>query len=120
MAFFSGKSGSVSIGEVDYAFGKWSIDLDANLPKMNNFLSGFQILVSGLISSKLTLSGPYDAGEMAFTAGNSYEFILAVSDTIAFTITYFVENIKIDDDIDDAARISLSGQSSGSFTPSVT
>lgn len=117
--FIGGTSGSVLVGGVAYNFGKWRFQMKAGLPKVNNFSGAYQLLVTGLLSGTLTLDGPYDGGNMPLTAGASYAFTLKFSNAITLTATAFVEDITPSQDIEDAARISVTAQSSGSFTAAV-
>jgi len=122
MAFnpIGGPSGSVLIGGVVYAFGKWRCPIRTGLPRVNNFTSAFQQLVAGLTSAAITLDGPYDGGNMPLTSGNSYEFTLKFSNAISLVLTARVAEIVPSQDIEDAARISINADSTGSFTASIT
>ena len=115
----SGTSGSVTVGGATYAFGKWRLSLKAGLPKVNNFTSVYQQLVVGLLSATLTLEGPYDGGNMPLTAGTSYVFVCKFSSTYTLTLTALVESIDPSQDIEDAGRVSVTAQTSGSFTASI-
>ena len=116
----SGKTGSVLIGTVSMSFGKWKAAFKTNLPKVNNWNSTpYQALVSGLTSGTLTISGPYDEGNMPFVCGNSYTFILGFTDTINLTCTVLIESIDAENDVDGAPSISITGQSNGSFTAAI-
>jgi hypothetical protein len=119
MAFIAGTSGSVLVGGVAYAFGKWRFAMKAGLPKVNNFTSAYQQLVAGLISGTLTLEGPYDAGNMPIAAGTSYAFTLKFSAAVTLTVTCYVEDITPSQDIEDAARVTVTAQSTGSFTAAI-
>lgn len=124
MAFnpLSGKSGSVMIGATAYAFSKWSASIKCNIVKANNFTGGgYQQVVAGLLSCSITLEAlTYDQGNMAFTAGNSYTFILGYTTGINLTVTCLVEEIAPSVDVDGGEPIKISGQSNGSFTASIT
>lgn len=117
MSFNAGPSGAVLVGGVAYAFGKWRISQKSALPKVNNFTSGFQQLVAGLLSATITVEGPYNAGAMPLTAGTAYSLTLrtVVGVDILVPIAY-VESIDPSQDIEDASRVSVTFQSSGTFT----
>lgn len=115
----SGKTGSVMVSTTAYAFAKWKVSFKTNLPKVNNFTSVYQQLVGGLTSATVTLSGPYDTGNMPFTTGNVYDFILGWNNSVNLTVPCQLESIDGDQDIDGAAGVSLVGQSTGSFTASI-
>lgn len=115
-----GPSGSVTVGGVTYAFGKWRVSFKGGLPKVNNFTSAFQQLVAGLTSGTITLEGPYDGGNMPLSVLTSYVFVCKFSNSITLTIPALVESIDPSQDIEDAARVSVTAQTSGSFTASIT
>lgn len=115
----SGKEGSVQVGTATYAFKKWELAMDTNLPVVNNFTSAYQQLVSGVTSGTLTLEGPWDVSNMPLTTGNSYNFTLAVNNSVNLQVTAFVANITPSDDIDDAARVKVTAKTSGSFTAAI-
>src|SRR5262245_2130163 len=118
MALISGVLGSVSVGGVSYSFGKWKLSIRANRPKMNNFKSGFQRVVGGLLSAALDVEGPWDVGAMPLTAGNMYTFQLGVSPSV-FIVVNVVIDLEPSNDVEDAPRLRVSGDSDGSFTYSV-
>lgn len=114
-----GPSGSVLVGGVAYAFGKWRFSAKTNLPKVNNFTSSYQQLVAGLWSGTLSIEGPYDAGNMPLTSGTTYTFTLKFSNSYTLSVPAVVESIDSSQDIEDAARISITAQTSGTFTISI-
>ena len=116
----TGLFGSVTIGGNVFALGKWKASIKSALPKVNNFTSPYQQLVGGLLSAALTLDGPYDAGNMPLVAGTSYIFSLGVNGALSYIVTAFVESIDLSDDIEDAARVSISAQSSGAFSAAIS
>ena len=122
MAFnpLSGIGAATTVGGVTYAFGKWRLSFKSGLPKVNNFTSVYQQLVVGLLSATLTLEGPYDGGNMPLTAGTSYVFVCKWSNAIILTVTALVESIDGSQDIEDAGRVTVTAQTSGSFTASIT
>lgn len=119
MAFISGKEGHVKVSTVEYKFGKWKASFKTNLPKVNNFTSAYQQLVSGLTSATLTIEGPYDNTAMAFTAGTEYTFLLGFTNTVELSVPAIVESIESSQDIEDAARVTITAQSTGTFTAAI-
>lgn len=117
----SGIAGSVKISTTAYAFTKWTASLKTNLVKANNFTGGgYQQLVAGITSATITLEAlTYDEGNMAFTAGNSYTFILGYTGMVNLTLTVLVESIDVTVDYEGGQPIKLSGQSNGSFTAAI-
>lgn len=121
MAFNAGPSGATLVGGVAYALGKWRFSQKAALPKVNNFTSGYQELVSGLKSGTITMEGPYNAGAMPMSAGSSYALTLrVVAGVDLLAPTAYCESIDPSQDIDDAARVTMTFQTSGSFSYSIT
>lgn len=115
-----GPSGSVLVGGTPYAFGKWRAALKNGLPRVNNFTSAFQQLVAGLTSATLSMDGPYDAGNMPLVSGNLYEFTLNFAPSISLVVNGRVGEISPSQDIEDAARVSVTVESTGIFTAAIT
>lgn len=118
----SGKTGSVMIGSTAYAFSKWSAQIKCNLIKASNFTAGaYQRVIAGLLSCAITLEAlAYDQGNMPFTAGNSYAFILGYTATINLTVTCLVGSIEPTVDIEGAQSLKITGDSDGTFTAAIT
>lgn len=114
-----GPSGSVLVGGVAFSFGKWRASIKSGAPKVNNFNSGYQQLVTGLLSASISIDGPYDGGNMPLVAGATYVFTLKFNNALSFLVSCIVTEIGPSQDIEDAARLSVSAESSGSFTAAV-
>lgn len=121
MAFLSGTTGSVKVGSTVYAFDKWRVSMKAGSPKTTNFAgSGFQTLVAGVKSAAITLSGPYDQGAMAVALNTSYAWILGMDTGVSITVTAIVTGIDVDNSVEDAPRVNITAESTGSFTASIS
>lgn len=121
MGYLSGITGSVAVGATNYAFSKWRIPMKSGLPKVTNFNTApYQQLVTGILSATIYLEGPYDQGSMAFAAGTSYGWILRWTSSVSLTVTAFIEELQPDVDVEGAARVAITAQSSGSFTASIS
>jgi hypothetical protein len=116
----SGTDASVMVGSLTYRFDKFDLDINVKEVEVNNFTSAFQLLVAGLAKAKITCSGPYDPTNMPLEAGNDYTVTLATSESVTFAIPCQLNDIKISDDVTDAARISCEFNSNGSFTLTIT
>ena len=92
-----------------------------NLPKVNNFNSAFQQLVVGITSATLTLSGPWDIGNMPFTVGNIFTFVLqaTVVGPVTLTVNAIVNDITPESDIDGALTVKVTAETTGSFTAAI-
>lgn len=121
MGYLSGTSGFVKLGATDYAFGKWKIALRSGAPKVTNFTSGgYQEIVGGVIAGTITLNGPYNQGAMALAANTSYVFHLGMDTGVEFSLTARITNLEVDNDTEDAPRVTVTAESSGSFTASIS
>jgi hypothetical protein len=118
----SGISGSVKIEDVEYAFTKWSLSMKCVVVKANNFTGGgYQQVVGGMISATLTLDADtYDEGNMTFTVGDTYEFVLGYTSEVDITITVLLESIDATVDYEGGQPIKIVGQSDGGFTAAIT
>ena len=118
----SGIEGSVKVGATSYAFGKWTLNMQAKALLTNNFTGGGnQTVVGGVKKADLTIEAlTYDQGNMPFSAGTKYAFILGYDSVTSNTVTIFVETIEPTVDYDGLEAIKITGTSDGSFTPSIT
>src|SRR5262245_53697528 len=117
----SGIQGSVKIGAAAFAFGKWALSMNSNLIPVNNFTGGgYQQLVPGVLKATLTLDAlTYDQGNMPFTCGVKYTFVLGYTATVTASIGMYVESIEPTVDYDGAQPIKITGQSDGAFAASI-
>jgi hypothetical protein len=131
-----------------WAFGKWKIDIETTVPKVTNFtaaatfynpvgmvtgvtnitnqtassnvsLNAFQQLVQGVTKGTITVEGPYDLGNMPLVSGYEYTFALAVNSALYIYANAFITKLSPSDDIEDAARITVTAESNGYFWPCV-
>jgi hypothetical protein len=120
--YISGKAGAVYISTTAYSFGKWKVTFKAGAPKITNFTTaGFQALLAGIISATISVSGPYNNGNMGFTVGNTYTFILYFdhANTISLSVPVILTSIDSDDDVEGSPHITLTGESTGTFTAAI-
>lgn len=119
--FLSGTTGFVKLGSTTYKFGKWKLALKAGNPKTTNFAGGgYQSLVTGVISGTVTCSGAYDTGNMALAVGSSYAFHLGLDTGVELTATFLVTSVDVDNDVEGTPQISVTGESTGTFTSAIS
>lgn len=115
MPYLSGKTGFVLVAGTAFAFGKWRLSISVGKPKVTNFkTSPYQALVSGIYAGKLTLDGPYEATAMPLTAGGEYLFTLGWTAALNIQVTCIID-LDLTNDVEDAPRVSVSGESDGIF-----
>jgi hypothetical protein len=144
--YISGKTGSVSVPNlssvlVPYSFSKWKATLTAKLNDITNFTTqGYQKMLASIVSASLTVSGPYNAGNMnppftqvadptdgpptgsgpgpytGFAVGVQYTFNLGWTSSLGLAIPAIIETIDIDDDVQTDATISITAKSTGPFS----
>lgn len=116
----AGKVGFVNTGASNYAFGKWKWSPKAKMVPVPNFNGGgFEQYVVGLVGGKITISGPYDQGNMAFTVGNTYTWTLGLAVSVTLTVPGILESIDMDEDVEGSPTVTLTVQTNGSFTTSI-
>jgi hypothetical protein len=111
----SGLLGYVNVDGVAKSFGKWRCPIKVVKPKVNNFKSAFQRIVSGLVGATIQIEGPWDVGAMGLTAGNSYVFQLGVTPSLFLTVTAIID-VEASNDVEDAPRITITGETDGPFS----
>ena len=121
MAFHAGKTGRVTVGVANWKLNRWEADIRTDIVDTTNFESGgFKENIAGLQYASITASGPYDAGSMAMTSGTSYSFTLQIGTGITFTITARVASIRVGTEVADKGTVTVTAESTGTFTPSIT
>ncbi len=122
MAFtpISGVLATVSVGLNTYAFSKWSFHASCKTPDVTNFTSlGYRTILTGIIEGQIEVSGPYNAGGEGWTVGNAYAIVVSWNGSITLGFTGILTDLKGDQDVEDAGKISLTFKSTGAFTPSI-
>jgi len=117
MPFASGKNGAVAVGNTSYKFAEWSLNIDGQLPVVTNFSSsGKRENLDGIDQADVTLSGPYDTGGMIFTRGTVYNLSLTVANGVVFSVPGRCKSLSPNQKVEDAARVSVTFESTGNFT----
>jgi hypothetical protein len=119
MAFFSGKTGSLTVGGTAQPLTDWSIDIKSENIDTTNFSDvGYQTNSAGVGGAEITASGPYD-GTAGASVGASVAFILVASGDVgapSITVTARISSIKVDVNVKGVAQISYTASSNGSFS----
>lgn len=122
MAYFTGKTGSASIGGNTQPLTDWSADIKGESIDVTNFgSSGYQDNEFGISSADITCSGPYD-GSIGLQPGASGTFILTASTDVgapAYTIAARVTSVKVDVNVRGVAMVTITATSNGSFSVTV-
>ena len=120
MAFYTGKTGTVSIATASQPLTDWSADFKSESIDVTNFSSsGYQENYAGISSADITASGPYD-GSMGAQVGDSAAFVLtAGSGGISYSVTARITSVKIDVNVRGVAICTLTATSNGSYSVSV-
>ena len=138
MAYFAGPSGYVStnLGSVtpqtSYAFEEWKMTWKSTLVDVTNFTTlGAQLMVPAVYSGTIVVKGPYNSGTMAalqLGGGSTQQFgynglpvnpqyfCLGFGTNVFFTISAWIESMEISTNVKSRAEITITAQSSGSFT----
>jgi len=119
MAFYAGKTGSVSVNGATQPLTDWSIDIKCENIDTTNFSDvGYQSNYPGVFSAEITASGPYD-GSAGASVGASVAFILVASSDAgapSITVTARISSIKVDVNVKGVAQINYTASSNGSFS----
>jgi hypothetical protein len=104
-----------------YSFSTWDLTLNCSLPKITNFTSGgFQALLAGIVSGQISVKGPYNNTNMAFTVGNLYTWTLGFTTSVVINVPGLIESITSDDDVKEFPKISITAKSTGVFLAAIT
>jgi len=118
----SGLAAHVEIGDIPVCFQKFTVAQKTKLGSVNNFCGGgFEQYVPGMAGCKVTLEGPYDAGNMPFALGANIQVKLFFTDLITLDVFGLVESIDNEADVDaPAQKCKVGVQSSGPFAAAIT
>lgn len=120
MATLAGKSGYIALGNTNYAFASWTADITTDAIDTTSFGSaGFRENLAGLTGAKVSARGPYNNTAMALASGSSYAFVLGMSASVTFNTTARIDSISVSTDVTKAVEVSITAQSTGSFTASI-
>jgi hypothetical protein len=120
--YLAGKGGHVVLTPATtVAFRSWKVSMKAVGLKINDFTcQGFQTLIVGFFSASLTLDGAYFAGATGLTVGNVYTFELGYSASLLLDLQALVTDITPTVDAEKEETLSVTADSTGPFTASVT
>lgn len=121
MAFFAGKSGSVSISATARPYDTWEIDATSEIVDVTNFTSsGYSENVAGVFQINVSFSGPYDGSE-GIAQGDSVAVTFATGGAgPSFVVTNRLSSVKISTATrNKAATIAATGVSTGSHSLSI-
>jgi hypothetical protein len=110
-------SGLASYGNL-YAFRRWRLPMDIDLPDVTNFTSaGAYTFIPDCYRGIIELEGAYDAGNMPLTLGGLYSFTLGFQPTvpIALVVPAFVKHVEADIDVKREDILKVTAWSSGPF-----
>jgi hypothetical protein len=117
MAFFAGKSATMTVGASAQPMTDWTLDIKEEAIDVTNFTSsGYQESVGGINAADITCTGPYD-GTSGVTMGTAASFILATGGGgTSFTVPARVTSVNVATSVRGVATISITAQSTGTFT----
>ena len=117
----SGKTGYLNDSTANRSFGKWDLELITKLIPVPNFNGGgYMQKVTGLYDGKFTLTGPYDQGNMPYTVGNQYTFNFGLAPSVFLTAPGIIGSIKMSEDVENNPAVTITGETNGAFSISIT
>lgn len=122
MAFFAGKTGSISIGGNTQPLTDWSAEFKMEQIDTTNFgSSGYQENSAGIAAAEISASGPYD-GTIGLQPGASGTFVLTSSTDVgapAYTVSARVTSVKVDVNVRGVAMATITATSNGTYSVTV-
>ncbi|VTR93207.1 unnamed protein product [Gemmata massiliana] len=121
MGYLSGKTGYVQLGSTTYSFGKWKLSMKAGTPKITNWTTnGFQAVVPGVVAATISCSGPWNFGRTPVTLNSVYAFHLGLDTGVELVVNAQVSAIEPENDVEGTPAVSITAESTGTFTASIS
>jgi hypothetical protein len=122
MAFYAGKTGSVTVGAAVWKLSEWTLDFETDIVDVSNFASsGYRENVAGLTKATITGKGPFDSGSMALTSGTQYSITLGLnSGGVTFVIPARVGKISLATNVEGKPEVSFTAESTGTITAAIS
>jgi hypothetical protein len=118
---YAGTAGSITFGAVAWELSEWSFEASANLLDITTFAAGgYRVKIPGLVAGRITARGPYETGSMALTVGAAVSVAMTVGGAITFTVPCIVGSISVSQAVEQFGQVSVSLESTGSFTAAIT
>lgn len=117
MAYYSGKSGFVTVAATRIPLEEWTLELEVEEVDATNFESyGMNTIMSGIRGGTISASGPYesvtDAGVLVtFQAGTVVSVELGVfqTGTLGFTVNVILTGLTIGNNVREKPTFEFSG-----------
>lgn len=117
---FSGITGSVTVDDVENSFGSWQLTYKIALVDRRSFMSrGMPRRADGQKDWTLELEGPWTVASSPLVGGQEYEFVCAVDDDNAITVTGRVGQMVPSQDMNDGPKLKVTCEASDDFTPTL-
>lgn len=107
--FAAGKEAYVTVDGSDKTFDEWSISLSCDKADVSDFDRRSARWLSGLPTSTLTMSGPYDVNALGMQVGEEYEVVLGITSLYGLPITALVLDIRPDAKVRGVVRVAVTG-----------
>lgn len=113
--YLSGKTGQLALANANTTMREWRLEMEAAEADISNFTSaGFAEFLTGLISSRITCSGPMDAAAQV-AIGSSYAMTLGAGNNYVITFNAVLTRVTPSTAVDQAAKLDLSFRTNGVF-----
>ena len=115
-----GIKASITVGGTAFAFDSFKFSPKNKVADVSNFTGGgYRQFIAGLTDGKVTCTGPYDEGNMPVTVGAAGTLVLTYVTGTTVSCPCLCESIDADVKIDDAQKVSMTFQITGSFTAAI-
>lgn len=109
MAFAVGREASVTVQSTAKKFDSWSIVLSCETADVSDFDRRSAKTLPGLPRAAITLSGPYEVGELQMEQGQVYTAELGITDTVSVDVEMLVEKVTLTQTVRGVARVDVTG-----------
>ena len=108
MAFAPGRVAYVEVDGTTKKFDSWGFSANCDMIESSDYDYRSAKYLPGLPTGNITLTGPYDVGELGMAQGQEYPIELGITASVFIETTILVSSIKLAQNARGVARVEVS------------
>ena len=120
MAFAPGRVAYVKVDGYTKKFDSWGFASNSDVVDISDYSQRSAKYARGLPSGNITLTGPYEVGQLGMTQGGEYPVELGITASVFITSTIIITSIKLAQSVRGVARVDVMGVINADLEAEVT